>query len=132
VLLALFLRAAAATFDQETAMLAPGEVERLGDGLREGTIMVAAASREGRPVAGASLVRAGDVAELVGVWCRQDWRRQGLARACCRRVVEHFRAAGGDLVWLSTGDEASTGLYRSLGFSPCGTQLNYAASWPPS
>ena len=121
-----FLSGAAAAFGQEAAIFVPGEVDRLADGLRRGTIMAAVARHRGEHVAGASLVRVGEVAELVGVWCRPHWRRQGLARACCRHVLERFHADGGELAWLSAADEASAALYRGLGFAPCGTQLNYA------
>ena len=41
-------------------------------------------------------------------------------------LLERFFAAGGELAWLSAADVASAALYRSLGFAPCGTQLNYA------
>jgi predicted GNAT family acetyltransferase len=77
-------------------------------------------------VGGARLVRAGGVAELAGVWTRAGWRCRGYARAVCTVLVGRFFAGGGELAWLSAGDAVSSSLYASLGFRPCGTQLNYA------
>jgi ribosomal protein S18 acetylase RimI-like enzyme len=121
-----FLDGAAAAFGEPAAMLATGEVDRLALGLRTGTVVAAAAMAGKTPVAGASVIRAGAVGELVGVWCLQAWRRRGLARSSCRLVIERFFRAGGEVVWLSAGDAASTNLYRGLGFVACGTQLNFA------
>jgi ribosomal protein S18 acetylase RimI-like enzyme len=123
--LAEYLEAAASAFD-EAIMLASGEVDGLARGLRDGTIVAAVVLVDGAPVAGASLVRAGEVGELIGVWCRPDRRRQGLATAVSRVVLDRFHADGGDLAWLSSTDGASEALYRALGFVRCGTQLNYA------
>jgi hypothetical protein len=44
----------------------------------------------------------------------------------CALLLGRFFAEGGEVAWLSAGDAASAGLYRTLGFRPCGTQLNYA------
>jgi ribosomal protein S18 acetylase RimI-like enzyme len=124
-----FLAAAAAVFT-ETGPLSLDEVDRLAAGLAQGTI-AAATSLQGRePVAGASLIRVGSVAELAGVWTLPDWRRRGLARACCRLLLERFFADGGEIAWLSAGDPGGEALYRQLDFRPCGTQLNY--SRPPT
>ncbi len=125
-LLQAFLGAAAVAFGEEASISAPGEVERLADGLRAGAIVAAAVTAGEKPVAGASLIRAGAVAELVGVWCLPEWRRRGLADASCRAVLQRFFAAGGEVAWLSAGDAATARLYRKLGFAGCGSQLNYA------
>ena len=74
------------------------------------------------------MIRTGAVAELAGVWTLPGWRRCGLARACCRLLLDRFFATGGELAWLSVGDAAGAALYVGLGFRPCGTQLNYAGA----
>ena len=127
--LELFLAEGAATFGDHAAGVV-AEAERLGAGLRAGTTLAAVALRGGRPVAGASLIRAGDVGELLGVWCAEPWRRQRLAFACCQNVLARFGASGGQLAWLSAATAPSIALYRRLGFTPCGTQLNHALSVP--
>ncbi len=124
-LITAFLRGAAATFGDRAALLAPGELERFADGLARGTIAAAVVLEGSEPVGGASVVGRGRVAELAGVWTHADWRRRGLALAICVRLLEHFFAAGGEVLWLSTDEAASASLYRRLGFAPCGRQLNY-------
>ena len=57
--LAAFLAGAGSVFDEPTALTAPGEIERLARGLASGTILAAACLVADRPVAGASLIRAG-------------------------------------------------------------------------
>ncbi len=124
-LLAAFLAGAGEAFGEAASLQAPGELERFADGLRRGTIEAAAMLDATRPVSGASLTGRADVAELVGVWTCAEWRRRGYARATCTRLLQHLFDAGGALAWLSAGDSASCRLYRSLGFQPCGVQLNY-------
>jgi ribosomal protein S18 acetylase RimI-like enzyme len=126
--LAAFLAGAAEAFGEQAAVSAPGELERFADGLRQGALAAAMVPAEGEvtPVSGATLVRAGGVAELAGVWTRAGWRRRGHARAVCALLLERFFAGDGEVAWLSAGDAAGAGLYRGLGFWPCGTQLNHA------
>ena len=124
-LITAFLRGAAATFGDRAALLAPGELERFADGLARGTIAAAVALEGSEPIGGASLIGRGPVAELAGVWTHAECRRRGLALAICVRLLEHFFAAGGEIAWLSTADAASGALYRRVGFTPCGSQLNY-------
>jgi ribosomal protein S18 acetylase RimI-like enzyme len=132
--LAAFLAGAAEAFAEQAAVSASGELERFADGLRRGALAAAMvpADREATPVSGATLIGAGGVAELAGVWTRAGWRRRGHARAACALLLERFFAEGGEVVWLSAGDAASAGLYRGLGFWPCGTQLNYARPGAPA
>ena len=120
-----FLRGAAETFGDRAALLAPGELERFADGLARGTIAAAATFDGSQSIGGASLIGAGPVAELAGVWTHTGWRRRSLALAACVRLLQHFFAAGGEVAWLSAADAASAALYRRIGFTPCGMQLNY-------
>ena len=120
-----FLAAATAVFG-DLGQADADEVDRLAAGLARESIAAAAAAVGCQPVAGASLIRTGAVAELAGVWTLPGWRRCGLARACCRLLLDRFFATGGELAWLSVGDAAGAALYVGLGFRPCGTQLNYA------
>lgn len=120
------LEGAAAAFHEPAAILAPGELERLQQGLERGSLRSAVVRAAGVPVAGASLAGCGPVAELLGVWTSAAHRRRGLARALCRRLLADFFASGGEIVWLTAGSEESLGLYSGLGFERCGTHLDYA------
>jgi ribosomal protein S18 acetylase RimI-like enzyme len=121
-----YLEGAAAAFHEPTAMLAPGELERLQQGLARGTLRTAVVLDAGTPVAGASLAGGGPVAELLGVWTSVAYRRRGFARILCRRLLGEFFAAAGEIVWPTAGSKESLGLYGGLGFAPCGTHLDYA------
>jgi predicted GNAT family acetyltransferase len=107
-------------------MLAPGELERLAQGLANGGVRSAVVFIEGVPVSGASLTGRGQVAELLGVWTAPGHRRQGLARAVCSDLLAEFFARDGEVAWLTAGSPASRTLYEQLGFVPCGTHLDYA------
>jgi ribosomal protein S18 acetylase RimI-like enzyme len=120
------LEGAAAAFHEPTAILAPGELERLQDGLARGTLRSAVVRVKGAPVCGASLAGRGAVAELLGVWTHPSYRRRGLARATCRHLLRDFFAGEGRTAWLTAASAAGAGLYRELGFSTCGTHLDYA------
>lgn len=101
----------------------------LVSGLRKGTVMTAALARDGAFVAGASIQIGNGIGELAGVWTDPALRRQGLAYAVCRRLLAATFAAGYELCWLSAVEDAQQ-LYRKLGFTPVGTQLNYGIHQP--
>jgi ribosomal protein S18 acetylase RimI-like enzyme len=104
----------------------PREISQMAREIASGTTMTAACVLEGEPVAAASLIGVGPEAELAGVWTDPEHRRRGLAHAVCRRLLTSYASRGGELVWLSAGDDKSERLYRRLGFVPMATQLNYA------
>lgn len=120
------LEAAAGTFHEAFALLAPGELERLQDGLAAGSVRSAIVFDGGVPVSGASLAGRGPVAELLGVWTAPSYRRRGLARAVCGDLLDEFFARDGEIAWLTAGSAAGHSLYEQLGFDPCGTHLDYA------
>lgn len=94
-------------------------------GLESGTVMAAALERDGRPVAGASIVTGGGAGELAGVWTAPGERRQGFGYAVCQRLLADYFAAGHELCWLSAA-EGALSVYARLGYRRVGTQLNYA------
>jgi ribosomal protein S18 acetylase RimI-like enzyme len=120
------LEGAAAAFHEPTAMLAPGELERLQEGLASGSLQSVTVLAGRVPASGASLAGRGPVAELLGVWTSPEHRRRGWARAACVHLLTRFFAAGGEVAWLTAASSAGLGLYRELGFRPCGTHLDYA------
>lgn len=101
-----------------------GWLPQLTAGLQEGHILGAALQQDGELVAGATILRGGDIGELAGVWTKASLRRRGLARSVCGPLLSAFFVTG-ETAWLSTAPGAE-GLYRQLGFSEVGTQLNYS------
>ena len=102
-----------------------GWLPQLTAGLQAGHILGAALQQDGELVAGAAILRGGDIGELAGVWTKASLRRRGLARRVCGPLLTTFFNGGGTLCWLSAAPGA-TGLYRRLGFGEVGTQLNYS------
>ena len=123
-LLAAASRAAAAAFGQLPGPAAPGELQTLRQRLDSGLVRALVLLEGSAPVAGASLVGGREIAELAGVWTRADRRRRGLAWRACERLLRPFFARGGELAWLSAGNAAAERLYRSLGFTTIGTQID--------
>lgn len=130
-LLRAYMLGAATAFDMHDAMDAGNEARQLALEIAGQRTLAAARVEHGEPVAGACLVGLGAEAELAGVWVAADRRRRGHALAVCHALLCHFLAGGGELVWLSAGDEGSERLYRRLGFRTVGTQLNYALPAAP-
>lgn len=127
------LEGAAAAFHEPAAYInAPGELERLQEGLASGSLRSAAIFVGGLPVSGASLAGRGSVVELLGVWTSPSHRRLGLARAACAELLHGFFAGGGEIAWLTSASEAGHGLYQKLGFVACGTHLDYADEVAPA
>jgi ribosomal protein S18 acetylase RimI-like enzyme len=96
----------------------------LRQGLREGSVMGAVLEREGEPLAGAVIQIGAGVGELAGVWTAARLRKQGLAYAVCRQLLQAYAADGYKLCWLSAAVGAQR-LYEKLGFVTVGTQLNF-------
>lgn len=60
-------------------------------------------------------IAAGSLPLVVNVYTHPDWRRQGIARALMKNVLEWASASGSDRVVLHASDEGRP-LYASLGF----------------
>ena len=58
------------------------------------------------------------LATMGEVYTDPDWRGQGLAPAVCGALLERFDAAGGQLMFLGTGNPSAARIYGSLGFVP--------------
>ena len=105
-------------------------VEGLRSRLADGTLTSVLAFREGRPVGVASMVLAGDVAEIVGVGTLPDQRRRGIAAVTTGAVVEHARRRGAEVAFLSAADDHVARLYGALGFRRIATAATAAPPRP--
>jgi ribosomal protein S18 acetylase RimI-like enzyme len=83
--------------------------------------VMAAAFRDGVPVAVGVHQPLGDATEVAGVGTLPDFRRLGLGTAVTALLVEDARRRGLQTVFLSAGDEATARLYARLGFVRAGT-----------
>ena len=70
-----------------------------------------------------------DFAEVKRMYTRPELRGRGLATALLQRIEQETRTAGKATLRLETGpyQHEAIGLYRGLGFTPCGVFGAYAA-----
>jgi ribosomal protein S18 acetylase RimI-like enzyme len=67
------------------------------------------------------------------VWTRRAWRRRGLARALIARVLVRLRERGMTSAYLGVdglNPNAAGSLYRSLGFEPVSTTIDWKLPLP--
>ena len=78
------------------------------------------------PVGHIGLVSIGRTGMLVDLAVRPDRRRSGLARALIRRMVEHSKSLGHDMVCaVHEQREDLSSLFQSMGFEPTATYTSY-------
>lgn len=58
------------------------------------------------------------LATMGEVYTDPAWRGRGLAPAVCGALLDRFDAAGGEAMFLGTGNPSAARIYRSLGFAP--------------
>jgi predicted GNAT family acetyltransferase len=63
--------------------------------------------------------------ELVGIATLPEHRRRGVAASVSSFLVRQHFQKGGQLAWLSAGDDAAEAVYRKIGFRGVGVQSNY-------
>jgi predicted GNAT family acetyltransferase len=89
--------------------------------LRAGYTFMAVAFVDGQPVAIGSHQPVDGVSEVVGVGTLPTHRRQGLAAALTRFLVEDALARGVETVFLSAGGDDVARVYERVGFRRIGT-----------
>ena len=63
--------------------------------------------------------------ELVGIATLPEFRRRGVAASVSSFLVRQHFQKGGQMAWLSAGDEIAEAVYRKIGFRRVGVQSNY-------
>jgi len=121
-LLAEFIRVTRRSF--ATAPIEPSAADLIEQRelLSSGRQRLCHAAFEGRMVA-CGVMQAS--AELGGVATLPEFRRRGAAAAVSTQLVLRHFSEGGQVVWLSAGDEAAHRLYAKIGFREAGAVLNY-------
>ena len=65
------------------------------------------------------------VREVAGIATHPAHRRKGAATAVIHSLLNQFFASGGEVAWLTPGDDGAQALYEKIGFRTAGTQVNY-------
>lgn len=80
---------------------------------------------DGEPAAAGFAVGTGKIREIAGIGTRPDFRRKGAAGAVISELLARFFEAGGELAWLTPGDDGAQALYERLGFRTVAWQVCY-------
>lgn len=105
--------------------LTPERVELSRKSVLNGHWMMALGRIDGEPAGTGYLGPFEGVAELAGIGTRPVHRRKGVAQTVSSVLMRDFFDQGGELAWLSTGDDTAKAVYERLGFRTVGTQMNY-------
>jgi ribosomal protein S18 acetylase RimI-like enzyme len=100
-----------------------GTLEMLRDRLRSGQSVLAAAFGPEGAIAAGSYQAADGVAEITGVGVLPSSRRKGLGAALTAALAADALAAGAEIVFLSSTDDAVARVYTRLGFRTVGTAM---------
>ncbi len=102
----------------------PSSDAQTAQSLSDGSLL-GAVSESGGVVACGMAIGTARVREIAGIATLPEFRRQGHARSviCC--LLDQFFGSGGEVAWLTPGDDGAERLYESLGFRTVGTQVNY-------
>jgi len=122
-LLAEFALTGKRNFGDTTSQVEPHEVPELRAKLAGDRFRCAAGWIGGRMAGVGTMVVLGE--ELAGVGTLPEFRRRGVAVTVSSALLaDHFRR-GGELAWLSAGDQVARDVYATIGFADAGVQLNY-------
>lgn len=76
-------------------------------------------------VAAGQAVGTSAIREIVGIGTLPDKRRRGFASAVIHCLLNQHFGSGGELAWLTPGDDGPEDLYGKLGFRTIGVQASY-------
>lgn len=115
------LSAAAEAFGSDSM----GSIEDLGAGIENGRVLAAVAFKDSEVVASGQAVGTARIREIAGIGTRPDWRRRGYAEGVIHSLLAQHFGQGGELAWLTPGDDGAEALYVRCGFRTVGMQAVY-------
>ena len=65
------------------------------------------------------------VREIAGIGTLKAYRQKGIASAVIADLLDRFFGEGGEVAWLTPGDEGAQSVYARLGFVPVAEQVVY-------
>lgn len=91
--------------------------------IAEGTTLASLALVDGVVVGGGLGIGTREIREIAGIGTRSDFRKQGIASAVIADLLYRFFGLGGEVAWLTPGDDAAMSVYAKLGFRPIAEQV---------
>ena len=106
--------------------LDPNPDEQAQAALESGRHLLSVVEIDGLIVGSGYAVGTNSVREIAGIGTLPEYRRQGLATAVIEELLDRFFRGGGEIAWLTPGDEGAQSLYQGLGFQPIAEQVCYS------
>lgn len=106
--------------------LDPKPDEQAQVALESGRHLLSVVEIDGLIVGSGYAVGTNSVREIAGIGTLPEYRRQGLATAVIEELLDRFFSDGGEIAWLTPGDEGAQSLYHGLGFQQIAEQVCYS------
>ena len=91
-------------------------------------VLATVALADGKVVGGGLGVGTSEVREIAGIGTAAAYRKRGIASAVIADLLDRFFGDGGEVAWLTPGDEGAQSVYARLGFEPIAEQVVYELS----
>jgi len=101
------------------------EDQGLANAIEAGRMLACLAFCDGKPVGLGLAVGTKKIREIAGVGTLPEYRRRGVAAAVNARLADRFFALGGELAWLTPGNDEARRVYERVGFRHFATQVAY-------
>jgi ribosomal protein S18 acetylase RimI-like enzyme len=93
--------------------------------IASGATLACFALKDGQVVGGGLGVGTKEIREIAGIGTLKDFRKQGIASAVIAHLLDQFFAQGGEIAWLTPGDDTAQSVYSNLGFRTIAEQVVY-------
>ncbi len=117
-------RIAAIAFN--TGDLMPTDGRATAASVQSGRMLCAIASREGQDVSTGFGIGDHAVREMAGIATLPEFQRRGAATDVLNCLLGKFFSDGGEVAWLSAGDDGAKAAYTKVGFVEAGVQANWS------
>ena len=93
--------------------------------IMSGATLASVILADGKVVGAGFGVGTEQVREIAGIGTLVAYRRRGIAAAVIADLLDRFFGEGGEVAWLTPGDEGAQSVYARLGFEPIAEQVAY-------
>jgi ribosomal protein S18 acetylase RimI-like enzyme len=99
--------------------------------IKTGETLAVAALHDGKIVGGGLGVGTNEIREIAGIATKSAHRKQGIASAVIATLLDQFFQNGGEIAWLTPGDDSAKSVYEKLGFKTIAEQVVYELPTAP-
>lgn len=116
-------------FGMASGVSEPNQIDPLDDPTFQriacGATLASAAFVNGKVVGGGLGVGTPEIREIAGIGTDSQYRKQGIASAVIAHLLDQFFQNGGEIAWLTPGDDSAESVYSNLGFQSISEQVVY-------